>query len=138
MFFNQMYNVSFTTKTAALDFAFSPPKFKKKKNFFYFRITSLSLFIWGWRHYLCSFIDCRLLWEFIYQLLQNPCYKEYVCWEKLDDYVFRINNPTGLAQLWGHQKNRTNMTYEKLSRALRYYYRMNIIKKVSGKRLTYK
>lgn len=85
-----------------------------------------------------SFIDCRLLWEFIYQLLQNPCYKEYVCWEKLDDYVFRINNPTGLAQLWGHQKNRTNMTYEKLSRALRYYYRMNIIKKVSGKRLTYK
>lgn len=82
--------------------------------------------------------DCRLLWEFIYQLLQNPCYKEYVCWEKLDDYVFRINNPTGLAQLWGHQKNRTNMTYEKLSRALRYYYRMNIIKKVSGKRLTYK
>ncbi|XP_055997345.1 transcription factor ETV7-like isoform X20 [Ostrea edulis] len=82
--------------------------------------------------------DCRLLWEFIYQLLQNPYYKEYVCWEKLDDYVFRINNPTGLAQLWGHQKNRTNMTYEKLSRALRYYYRMNIIKKVSGKRLTYK
>ncbi|XP_078330936.1 transcription factor ETV7-like isoform X3 [Crassostrea virginica] len=82
--------------------------------------------------------DCRLLWEFIYQLLQNPYYKEYVCWEKLDDFVFRINNPTGLAQLWGHQKNRTNMTYEKLSRALRYYYRMNIIKKVSGKRLTYK
>lgn len=128
MFFNQMYNVSFTTKIAALDFAFSPPKFFLKRFFF----------IWGWRHYLWSFIDCRLLWEFIYQLLQNPCYKEYVCWEKLDDYVFRINNPTGLAQLWGHQKNRTNMTYEKLSRALRYYYRMNIIKKVSGKRLTYK
>jgi len=40
--------------------------------------------------------------------------------------------------MWGQQKNRTNMTYEKLSRALRYYYRMNIIKKVSGKRLTYK
>jgi len=30
------------------------------------------------------------------------------------------------------------MTYEKLSRALRYYYRMNIIKKVPGKRLTYR
>ncbi|KAK3102544.1 hypothetical protein FSP39_012079 [Pinctada imbricata] len=82
--------------------------------------------------------DCRLLWEFIHQLLQNPCYKDYVCWEKQDEYVFRINNPMGLAQLWGHQKNRSNMTYEKLSRALRYYYRMNIIKKVSGKRLTYK
>ncbi|XP_021351396.1 transcription factor ETV6-like isoform X2 [Mizuhopecten yessoensis] len=82
--------------------------------------------------------ECRLLWEFIYQLLQNPQhYSNYVCWENTHDYVFRIINPTGLAQLWGHQKNRTNMTYEKLSRALRYYYRMNIIKKVSGRRLTY-
>ncbi|XP_060068283.1 transcription factor ETV6-like isoform X2 [Ylistrum balloti] len=82
--------------------------------------------------------ECRLLWEFIYQLLQNPHqYSNYVCWENTQDYVFRIINPTGLAQLWGHQKNRTNMTYEKLSRALRYYYRMNIIKKVSGRRLTY-
>ncbi|XP_069132050.1 transcription factor ETV7-like isoform X5 [Argopecten irradians] len=82
--------------------------------------------------------ECRLLWEFIYQLLQNPHqYGNYVCWENTQDFVFRIINPTGLAQLWGHQKNRTNMTYEKLSRALRYYYRMNIIKKVSGRRLTY-
>lgn len=129
IYFNQMYNVSFTTKITALDFAFSPPNFFLKRIFLFGDDVII---------YLCSFIDCRLLWEFIYQLLQNPCYKEYVCWEKLDDYVFRINNPTGLAQLWGHQKNRTNMTYEKLSRALRYYYRMNIIKKVSGKRLTYK
>ncbi|XP_053384034.1 uncharacterized protein LOC123535753 isoform X2 [Mercenaria mercenaria] len=82
--------------------------------------------------------DCRLLWEFIYQLLSNAKYSNYVCWEDKDDYVFRIINPTGLAELWGQQKNRTNMTYEKLSRALRYYYRMNIIKKVQGKRLTYR
>ncbi|XP_060587824.1 uncharacterized protein LOC132743301 isoform X2 [Ruditapes philippinarum] len=82
--------------------------------------------------------DCRLLWEFIYQLLSNTKYSNYVCWEDKDEYVFRINNPTGLAELWGQQKNRTNMTYEKLSRALRYYYRMNIIKKVQGKRLTYR
>lgn len=81
---------------------------------------------------------CRLLWEFIHQLLQDPHYSSYICWENPKDLVFRIINPTGLAELWGHQKNRTNMTYEKLSRALRYYYRMNIIKKVSGKRLTYK
>ncbi|XP_052801670.1 uncharacterized protein LOC128232422 isoform X2 [Mya arenaria] len=82
--------------------------------------------------------DCRLLWEFIYQLLSNNKYSSYVSWESHPDYVFRINNPTGLADLWGQQKNRTNMTYEKLSRALRYYYRMNIIKKVPGKRLTYR
>lgn len=82
--------------------------------------------------------DCRLLWEFIYQLLSNKKYSNYVCWEDKEEYVFRIINPTGLAELWGQQKNRTNMTYEKLSRALRYYYRMNIIKKVQGKRLTYR
>ncbi|KAL4224995.1 ETS variant 7 [Mactra antiquata] len=82
--------------------------------------------------------DCRLLWEFIYQLLCNTQYSSLVCWEDKDEFVFRIINPTGLAELWGQQKNRTNMTYEKLSRALRYYYRMNIIKKVPGKRLTYR
>lgn len=82
--------------------------------------------------------ECRLLWEFIHQLLQNPMCSQYVCWENEKEFIFRINNPTGLAHMWGQQKNRTNMTYEKLSRALRYYYRMNIIKKVSGKRLTYK
>ncbi|XP_063401378.1 transcription factor ETV6-like isoform X2 [Mytilus trossulus] len=82
--------------------------------------------------------ECRLLWEFIHQLLQNPMFSQLVCWESEKELIFRINNPTGLAHMWGKQKNRTNMTYEKLSRALRYYYRMNIIKKVSGKRLTYK
>lgn len=83
--------------------------------------------------------DCRLLWEFIYQLLQDRASRDFVCWEgNGSDLVFRIVNPTGLAELWGQQKNRTNMTYEKLSRALRYYYKMNIIKKVAGKRLTYK
>ncbi|ESO97558.1 hypothetical protein LOTGIDRAFT_104152, partial [Lottia gigantea] len=81
---------------------------------------------------------CRLLWEFIHQLLVDSKYKHLVCWENTNELVFRIVNPTGLAELWGHQKNRTNMTYEKLSRALRYYYKMNIIRKVPGKRLTYK
>lgn len=47
-------------------------------------------------------------------------------------------NPAQLSRLWGIQKNRTNMTYEKLSRALRYYYRMDIIEKVPGRRLTYR
>ncbi|XP_013090811.2 uncharacterized protein LOC106074571 isoform X1 [Biomphalaria glabrata] len=81
---------------------------------------------------------CRLLWEFIYQLLlDGEKYSKFVLWESEKDLTFRINNPNELAEFWGKQKNRTNMTYEKLSRALRYYYKMDIIKKVPGKRLTY-
>lgn len=81
--------------------------------------------------------DCRLLWEFIYHLLLNNEYSTYICWDNKDRFIFRIVNPHGLAKLWGNQKSRSTMTYEKLSRALRYYYKMEIIKKVPGQRLTY-
>ena len=43
---------------------------------------------------------------------------------------FRVVRPEALAKLWGARKNRRNMTYDKLSRALRYYYGRNIITKV--------
>ena len=44
---------------------------------------------------------------------------------------FRVVRPEALAKLWGARKNRPNMTYDKLTRALRYYYGRNIITKVS-------
>ena len=40
--------------------------------------------------------------------------------------------------MWGLRKNKTNMNYDKLSRALRYYYDKNIIKKVMGQKFVYK
>ena len=43
-----------------------------------------------------------------------------------------------MAQLWGARKNKPNMNYEKLSRALRYYYDGDMICKVHGKRFVYK
>ncbi|XP_064602312.1 transcription factor ETV6-like isoform X2 [Liolophura sinensis] len=91
----------------------------------------------NYRHTNARTGDCRLLWEFINYLLVHERYTDYIRWEDAEKLTFRIINPTALAELWGIQKNRTNMTYEKLSRALRYYYKMNIIKKVPGKRLTY-
>ncbi|CAH1786465.1 unnamed protein product [Owenia fusiformis] len=84
-------------------------------------------------------VECKLLWEFLSIMLDRPdLYHEFVVWEDKSDLTFRIINPTGLGFLWGIQKNRTTMTYEKLSRALRYYYKMGIIQKVPQKRLTYK
>ncbi|NXO77779.1 ETV7 factor, partial [Sitta europaea] len=82
--------------------------------------------------------DCRLLWEFVYQLLSDRRYEPYIRWEDREAKVFRVVNPTGLAQLWGSHKNRINMTYEKMSRALRHYYKLNIIKKEPGQKLLFR
>ncbi|XP_050841273.1 transcription factor ETV7 isoform X5 [Serinus canaria] len=82
--------------------------------------------------------DCRLLWEYVYQLLADRRYEPYIRWEDREAKVFRVVNPNGLAQLWGNHKNRMNMTYEKMSRALRHYYKLNIIKKEPGQKLLFR
>ncbi|XP_029969523.1 transcription factor ETV6 [Salarias fasciatus] len=82
--------------------------------------------------------DCRLLWDYVYQLLSDSRYENYIRWEDPDSKVFRIMDPNGLARLWGNHKNRTNMTYEKMSRALRHYYKLNIIRKEPGQRLLFR
>lgn len=43
-----------------------------------------------------------------------------------------------VAKLWGLQKNRPAMNYDKLSRSLRYYYEKGIMQKVAGERYMYK
>ncbi|XP_051495241.1 transcription factor ETV7 [Apus apus] len=82
--------------------------------------------------------DCRLLWDYVYQLLSDSRYEPYIKWEDKEAKVFRVVNPSGLAQLWGNHKNRMNMTYEKMSRALRHYYKLNIIKKEPGQKLLFR
>ncbi|XP_068454221.1 transcription factor ETV7 [Clinocottus analis] len=82
--------------------------------------------------------ECRLLWDYVYQLLCDDRYQEYIRWEDRDNLVFRVVDPNGLARLWGNHKNRDNMTYEKMSRALRHYYKLNIIKKERGQKLLFR
>ena len=45
---------------------------------------------------------------------------------------FKLRNQEEVAKCWGELKQRPGMNYDKLSRALRYYYQKNIIKKVNG------
>ncbi|XP_043498108.1 ets DNA-binding protein pokkuri isoform X3 [Polistes fuscatus] len=83
--------------------------------------------------------DGRLLWDFLQQLLNDSSqrYTNYIAWKCRDTGVFKIVDPPGLARLWGIQKNHLSMNYDKMSRALRYYYRVNILRKVQGERHCY-
>ena len=44
---------------------------------------------------------------------------------------FKLKSSEDVARKWGQRKHKEGMNYDKLSRALRYYYSKNIIKKVS-------
>ncbi|XP_076471451.1 uncharacterized protein LOC143301212 [Babylonia areolata] len=61
------------------------------------------------------------LWEFIRDLLQNPVFNpSLVRWEDRAQGVFKFVQSEAVAQLWGRKKNNPQMTYEKLSRAMRF------------------
>ncbi|XP_074554947.1 ETS domain-containing protein Elk-3 [Halichoeres trimaculatus] len=77
------------------------------------------------------------LWQFLLQLLIDQSHKHLICWTS-NDGEFKLLKSEEVAKLWGLRKNKTNMNYDKLSRALRYYYDKNIIKKVIGQKFVYK
>lgn len=78
------------------------------------------------------------LWEFLLELLADERYVSLITWTDKDKREFKLRNQEEVAKRWGELKQRPGMNYDKLSRALRYYYQKNIIKKVSGQRLVYK
>lgn len=77
------------------------------------------------------------LWQFLLELLTDKEYRGAIQWVGTEG-EFKLNQPEAVAQLWGARKNKPSMNYEKLSRALRYYYDGDMISKVHGKRFVYK
>lgn len=77
------------------------------------------------------------LWQFLLDILTDFAYKEIIQWDGFEG-EFKLLDPEQVAQLWGVRKNKPYMNYEKLSRALRYYYDGDMIAKVQGKRFVYK
>lgn len=71
------------------------------------------------------------LWEFLLELLAEDSCSTIICWSRKEYREFKLKNPEEVAKKWGLLKGKKGMNYEKLSRALRYYYRQGIIKKVS-------
>merc|ERR1712038_1449421 len=79
------------------------------------------------------------LWEFIRDLLKNEKYNpKIIMWEDIERGEFRIVDSVLVAKLWATVKKNKNMNYEKLSRAMRYYYKQNIFGIVENKRLVYR
>ncbi|EMP28165.1 ETS-related transcription factor Elf-5 [Chelonia mydas] len=58
-------------------------------------------------------------------------------WEDREQGIFRVVKSEALAKMWGQRKRNDRMTYEKLSRALRYYYKTGILERID-RRLVYK
>ncbi|KAK1898960.1 ETS domain containing protein Elk-1 [Dissostichus eleginoides] len=77
------------------------------------------------------------LWQFLLHLLEDQRQRHLISWTS-EDGEFKLLDAEEVARLWGLRKNKNNMNYDKLSRALRYYYDKNIIKKVSGQKFVYK
>lgn len=77
------------------------------------------------------------LWQFLLELLTDVNMCCVICWVG-DKGAFKLIQPETVAQLWGVRKKRPAMNYEKLSRALRYYYEGDLIHKVCGKRFVYR
>ena len=70
------------------------------------------------------------LWEFLCSLLQDPDCCSLIVWTDRDNKEFKMVNASEIAKLWGTLKNRPTMDDNKLLRALRYYYKTKILRKV--------
>nr|XP_016847954.1 PREDICTED: transcriptional regulator ERG isoform X2 [Anolis carolinensis] len=77
------------------------------------------------------------LWQFLLELLSDSTNSNCITWEGTNG-EFKMTDPDEVARRWGERKSKPNMNYDKLSRALRYYYDKNIMTKVHGKRYAYK
>uniref|UniRef100_A0A3Q2Z6C4 ETS domain-containing protein n=1 Tax=Hippocampus comes TaxID=109280 RepID=A0A3Q2Z6C4_HIPCM len=73
------------------------------------------------------------LWQFLLTLLDNPANAHLIVWTGRN-MEFKLIDSEEVARLWGIQKNRPAMNYDKLSRSLRYYYEKGIMQKVKVKR----
>ena len=75
-------------------------------------------------------VNTIYLWEFLLDLLANDDLRTIICWSRREFKEFKLKRPEEVSRRWGLVKRKKGMNYEKLSRALRFYYGQGIIQKV--------
>ncbi|XP_063223781.1 uncharacterized protein LOC134531788 [Bacillus rossius redtenbacheri] len=75
-------------------------------------------------------IERVMLWRFLLNLLEDPRNRPCIHWVQRDEGIFRILNTDWLARLWGRRHGNPRMTYEKMARAMRTYYRSKVLQPV--------
>lgn len=74
------------------------------------------------------------LYEFLILLVKNPKYEDLASFIDRKKGTFQIYQPEKVAELWQSVKNRqsnSKMTYDKFARAIRWYYKTNLMKKTN-------
>ena len=100
-------------------------------------ISLINLFLSIFAAVLTKLHKTTKLFEFVLDILSEPRYSSIISWEGTDGQ-FAIKRPGQVACLWGERNGRPNMTYQKFSRALRYYYHKKVLTKIRGRNCVYK
>ena len=76
------------------------------------------------------------LWEFLLEMLADRRMKSVIAWTG-HAREFRVVNSREVAREWGNRKNKPHMNFDKMSRAMRYYYKKKILAHGNKQRLVY-
>ncbi|KAJ6637520.1 Protein C-ets-2, partial [Pseudolycoriella hygida] len=77
------------------------------------------------------------LWKFLLGLLMDKSCQNLISWTG-NGWEFKFHDARQVSRRWGVLKNKPNMNYEKLARALRYYYKTGPIQKATGRKYVYR
>lgn len=71
---------------------------------------------------LLCFLFSVTLSEFLLECLHFDCYDHIIRWRNRKEGTFKIVESQVLAMMWGMVKRKPDMNFDKMSRAMRYYY----------------
>ena len=103
------------------------------KVFIYLYIVVICTYVYT----IYIFLGHVQLWQFLLELLNDEKNSHIIKWAG-NNGEFKLLNPDEVSRKWGERKRKPNMNYDKLSRAIRYYYDKKIMYKVQGQRYVYR